>query len=229
MSSFTDHVEQALQVPLALSEGQCGGSYYEATLLLSGIMSGLAASVWSGDGIDRRRLAELWARYADPTLLPLRVSLPLLVGALVTQGKSPEAQALREARRETFGPGNQSRVITGPEADAEESEVQCLCPSLSLTLIREFSYPNVFYRHLRSYLIHQYRLGRAATAWPMARRDAGVSYSNVLDRSTPPRSYRQIHFRAQWLAGVIRSVATAGEVDILSGPHPHPSTWWVDG
>jgi len=66
--TLTNEVERKLKVAEALAEGQCGGSYADGCILLSCIISGIAADLWSGKGIDPKRFIEVWARYADESL-----------------------------------------------------------------------------------------------------------------------------------------------------------------
>lgn len=223
-ASLRNTVDRKLAVAITLSEGGCGGSYYEATLLLSSIVSGIAADVWPGEGIDRKRFVELWVRYANPALDAVRISVPLLVTALDEQGKQAEVAELHMARPVAYAPGHSTQVVVGTEVDASEAEVLAICPGLAVREVREFAYPNAFYRHVRSTLVHEYHLGELASARPMAPREAGVSYVNI---TTPP--YRQIHFRIPWLAEVIRSIAARAESVVLSGPQEVPPAWWIEG
>lgn len=222
-ASLGSTVDRKLAVAITLSEGGCGGSYYEATLLLSSIVSGIAADVWPGEGIDRKRFVELWVRYVNPALDALRISVPLLVTALDEQGKQVEAAALRKARPVAYTPGYSARVVVGSEVDATEAEVLATCPGLAVREVREFVYPNAFYRHVRSTLVHEYHLGESASARPMTPKEAGVSYVNIV---TPP--HRQIHFHIPWLGEVIRSIAASVEPVIRSGPQAVPQAWWIE-
>jgi len=72
--SLGNTVDRKLAVAITLSEGGGGGSYYEATLLLSSTVSGIAADVWPGEGIDRKRFVQLWVRYVHPDLDAVRIS-----------------------------------------------------------------------------------------------------------------------------------------------------------
>lgn len=223
-ASLRDTVDRKLAIAITLNEGGCGGSYYEATLLLSSIVSGIAADVWPGEGIDRKRFIELWVRYADPALDAVRISVPLLVTALNEQGKQAEAAAFGMARPVAYALGQSTRVVVGTEVDASEAEVLAICPGLAVRELRGFAYPNAFYRHVRSTLVHEYHLGESASAQPMTPREAGVSYVNII---TSP--YRQIHFHIPWLGEVIRSIAASVEPVILSGPQAVPQAWWIEG
>jgi hypothetical protein len=61
-----------------------------------------------------------------------------------------------------------------------EAEIQAICPTLSIKDIRDRSYPAVFYKHVRSTLVHEYHLDDRSSAVPMTARPAAVSYVNVM-------------------------------------------------
>lgn len=229
VTSIPAVVERRLGVALALAKGQCGGSYSDACILISSIVSGIAADLWPGPSIDRRRFIEAWAQYADPTLSPLLVSTPLLAESLRQAGRSAEAEVLEALRPLAFGPGHRSRVVIGPDVDMSEQEILTACPGLTLHMVRAQSYPAVFYSHVRSALVHEYHLGDAATTWPMTERESGVSYANVVDSRSPSRQYRQIHYHIPWLADMVQSIARSAESSIASAPLPPPLRWWGDG
>jgi hypothetical protein len=66
---------------------KCGGSYPDAILILSSVISGIASHLWPGkDRIDNVRFVELWARGADPCLAPNKVSILLLAQDLANRG-----------------------------------------------------------------------------------------------------------------------------------------------
>jgi len=96
-----------------LDQGQCNGSYPDACVLLSALISGIAADLWPGEGFDRRRFVELWARFADPKLQPTRISVPLLRRSFQDAGRLADVTALEEARPEMFGLGNSCLVLVG--------------------------------------------------------------------------------------------------------------------
>lgn len=114
------------------------------------------------------------------------------------------------------------------EVDADEAEALTLCPKLTHRDVRAFSYPNVFYEHVRSSIVHEYHLGGHASAWPMTSNEAWISYVNIMDSSSL-HTYRQIHFHIEWLVELIRSIARQAENDVLSGPRQAPRSWWVAG
>jgi hypothetical protein len=55
--SATHHawVQERIAFAKRLNEGECGGHYGDAMLILSAVLSGLAADQWPGKWKDRRR------------------------------------------------------------------------------------------------------------------------------------------------------------------------------
>src|SRR5215204_1868901 len=104
-----DVIAYAMQkVALAkhLNEGECGGYYGDGILILSALLSGLAADLWPGKGKDRNRFVEIWARYADPKLKPNRISVPRLLAALGEEEEHELKQKVRNTNPEAFPPEN---------------------------------------------------------------------------------------------------------------------------
>lgn len=215
-----------LETVTRLAQGEAGGSYIDAYLLASATLSGLASHAWPGDGQDQKRFTEAWARFAGANLSPNRVSLPLLVRHLWEKGRGAEASALEGLRPQMFGLGYDCRVLTGDDVDLEDHLVRQACPQLTLREIRQFCYPVLFYREVRSYAVHEYQLGEQSTGWPMTREQAGVSYANMLNDQGG--SVRQVHFHVPWLVELILSVAHGLDSALLQGPLIPPATWWRD-
>lgn len=228
------YVGRKLGVASALAASGCGGSYAEACLIVSGVISAIAAYVWPGERIDRARFAEAWVRFAAPTHPEInRVSMPLLIHALYAD-READALALRGSRPGMFGRDYSDRVLIGEDVDAYEAEVLATCPSLERRFVRRHSYPSVFYSHVRSQLVHEYELGHAATAYPMTTRsDPRVSYSNTLrgmwvDGVNLDASTREIHFHIEWLVGLAGAMARAVDEQAKHGNAPRPTAWWLD-
>jgi hypothetical protein len=218
---FRQCVEHKISVAQKLGEGGCGGDYSDACILIAVIVSGISADLWPAPGADRLRFIEAWVRYAASDKNSLRISVPLLRQWLLKTGRRPEAAALEEKRPHMFGAGNEARVLVGADVDLTEQEVTQTCPQLTIEEIREWSYPAVFYAHVRSSLIHEYHLGDTSSGWPMTERpDATVSYVN------PLRKARLVHFHLPWLIEVVRSIAVAAEAVLSQRPLPVPQPWW---
>jgi hypothetical protein len=222
-----------------LAARECGGNYDDAILILSSVMSALAASLWPGSRIDRQRTVELWIRYAAPHLKTTRVSVPLLAEYLRDTNDRAPIASLANARPEAFRdfPDNvDTLVIEGDDVDMEESEIQTTCPTIAVTTIREYSYPNLFYREVRSPYVHEYSPGERASRYPGGHRTTAViSYLNSLPATNTPDakgrrpSFRKIHFNVDWLANMIDSIGERVVYDWSAGKQPPPPKWWVDG
>ncbi len=229
-SLWSEFVERKIGTALMLDKGECNGSYSDACVLLSSLLSGIAAELWPGKGIDRCRFVELWARFADPKLQPALISVPLLRRHFHETGRSDDASILEATRPEMFDLGNGCLILLGSQVDMTEGDVLALPLPAASKKLRSFSYPAIFYSHVRSSLTHEYKLSDDAASHYMTRQKANVSYVNRSDPEASELSRRLIHFHMVWLAEVARSIASnvAGHVDnyeIL----PRPKQWWVNG
>jgi len=217
-------VEDKRGIAARLAQGEAGGSYPEAVILLCAALSALSAELWPGRGIDRLRFVESLVRLGSHSALCRTVSVPLLTQSLEARGMAAEANQLRQA----FGLSNTARVLTGSEIDKPEAEVLAACPSLSLADARRFSYANLLYQEVRTSYARECRPGDTAGSWPMTMApDQQVSYINRLAEATM-RVQRLIHFHVEWLGDL--AVALAASVDgSRMVPHPMPGLWWADG
>jgi len=229
MMAWAEYISGKVDVAVALDSGQCGGSYSDACVLISAIISGVAAELWPGDGIDRRRFAQTWAHDVDVSLDPTLVSLPLLTQWLRKEDREAEAHALEGTRPRMFGLGYGTRLLHGSDIDVPESVVQSVVPCVALRDIRRFTYPLVFYHHVRSNLVHEYKLSDDASSHAHTRLEACVSYVNMYDDKSPSFSRRLIHFHMSWLADITRSIAKSAEAEISKRQQrPRPKVWWAD-
>ena len=184
--SLRDWIDQKIEIALALSRGECGGSYAEAILILSAAISALAAEVWQGKDIDRKRFVEIIKDHCDPTLNPLRISIPLLIGHLDETDMLTEAELLQKQ----FLNFQKTRVITAAETDKSEQEIRQVCPQYNLQGDPKFSYANLLYEEVRSSYVHEYHSGAKADPWPHGSAlGKGISYGNW---AKDP--HRHIHF-----------------------------------
>jgi len=221
-----DWVTEKCEIASALARGEAGGSYSEATILVSAVLSALSAEVWPGRGQDRARFIELLVRLGTPPDFLKTISVPLLVRYLELSPSKASAVQLTKA----FLAFSLTRVITGPEVDKMESELMSICPVLSSKTIRKFSYACLLYEEVRSSYVHEYKLGDKAHFWPVTmHEDHSVSYENHLLAAGIPETGRLIHFHIAWLAKL--AVDLASSVDALSGTLPRqvPTSWWIDG
>lgn len=212
-----------IDLALRLENGECGGSYAEATLILSSLLSGLASDLWPGKGKDRVRFIELWVRYSDASLNPMLVSSPVLLEHLEAQHNWPLGDRIRVAYPHVFSPRGipDTLVVTGISTDRPGVEIERLLPELSRKEIRSFTYPALFYKHFRSGYAHEYRVGPAADAQIMSATRGPITYSNWSERP-----HRRINFAIEWLAAISRSIASNVAADWENRPLPQPNIWW---
>jgi hypothetical protein len=208
-----------------VGEGACGGSYGDAVLILSAILSSLAAGLWPGEGKDRRRFVEIWAAYSAPDLKPNLISVPRLLASLEKEGHHDLVKKVRSTHPRAFTPYKiDTLVVTGEDVDKTEDKLVALVPELDAWQLRKFSYGDVFYRNVRSGYIHLYRLKEYAREYSMADKTGSISYVNV--NNLP---YRPIYFPISWVADLVESVLTRVTSSGGKQPLPNPQSWWVDG
>lgn len=225
---WLDYVEERIATATALDAGERGGLYSDACILISAIISGIAAELWPGKGIDRVRFVQLWTVYAEKKLEPNLISVPLLTQDLRNRGKDETAQRIESLRPHMFGLGYGSVVLRSVDVDIPESELLMAVPELTPKDIRPFSYAPVFYTHVRSNLVHEWKLSRHASSQPATRLPADISYVNRSDPASLSLSRRMIHFHIEWLAKLVRSLATNTAPLIESYQTlTVPKTWWV--
>ena len=225
MSHLQTFTEAKVGVAAALHAGLGGATYGDAILVISSLLSAIAAQLWPGDGIDRKRFVELWQVYSDPSLSPTQISLPFLIASLRKDEDNVAVQALEQQNRAAFCgyPEIDTLVIEGPTVDLSERQVHTLAPHLSCKDIRCYSYPAVFYRDVRSPYVHEFSPGPHSSAYSMSRNEDVVSYVNESPGG------RTIHFGMGFLTAVVRSIAASAETDFARAPLPHPASWWVNG
>src|SRR5438874_11300841 len=90
---FQRYVKHKLDMAGRLGSGECGGEYSDACVLISALLSGIAADLFPGTGMDRRRFVETWVRYARPDLGASNISVPLLARRLRRKGEDTRATA----------------------------------------------------------------------------------------------------------------------------------------
>lgn len=219
--SRQDWVDTKVATALHLANGKCGGSYAEGVIILSAVISAIAAEAWPGRFMDKKRFVELVNTYCTDDIKPTQVSIPLLIGFLREKEKYGEADVIRK----NFMNYQKTRVLTSEDVDHSETEVLSICPGLSLGEIRRFSYSSVFYDEVRSGFVHEYRPGKKADSYPIASaQDDQISYGNWVDDPD-----RHIYFPMQWVINIAKSVAKTADSNADQFPLGQPQKWWVEG
>jgi hypothetical protein len=201
--SRRDWVAKKKDIALCLAAGECGATYAEGVIILSAVISAMAAEAWPGSGIDKRRFVEIVKDYCDATLNPTRISVPLLIGHLRDNHQTTEVDVLRT----NFMDYSDDRVLTGNDVDRTEAVILSVCPSLRHKEIRRFAYASVFYEEVRSSYVHEYRSGKKADSMTFASPGGDeISYGNWMNDPD-----RHIYFPINWIARVAESVAAVAD------------------
>jgi len=194
-------------------------------LILSAILSSLAAGLWPGEGKDRLRFVEIWATYSPPDLKPNLISVPRLLSSLEKEGQHDLVKKVRSTHPQAFPPYKlDTLVVTSEDVDKPEDELVALVPELDTWQLRKFSYGDVFYRNVRSGYTHLYRPKEYARDYSMADETKSVRYVNVNNLA-----YRPIYFPIAWVADLVESVLTRVTTSGSKQPLPDPQSWWVNG
>ena len=219
---YLQSVIHKIGIAKKLNAGEIGGSYSEALLIISSILSATASIIWPGDRIDRRRFVELLVTHNTTDYNLSKVSIPLLSKSNILT-KEQENIIFEEYRKKSH-----SIIITGEDIDMDEHIVTTLCPDIELKIIREFSYANIFYKELRSSIVHEYHVSDYASDYPQTKRNTFVSYNNHLEYP-----FRRICFHFNPLKVVTESIAynVAELVEQIrnSSPEETSRAWWLDG
>lgn len=224
---FQTWVQGRITLAKRLDWGECGGSYGDAMLILSALLSGQAADIWPGKNKDRRRFVEIWATLSNKALTPNLISVPLLIGYLEKNGKPDLVKKVKDTNSHALAL-DETMVVTGKQVDLPEEDLMKLDPRLTAKCLRRFSYGSVFYEHVRSGYTHEYHTTDSASSRPQAREPAPISYVNVLRRSDY-KTHRRIHFDVGWVAEVVESISTSAVVSGLKQSLADPTKWWIDG
>jgi len=216
-------IENRINLARKLYNGECGGGYSDATIILVSVVSGIASRTWPGRSKDRKRFNEVLVRFCPDGLHLTRISIPLLIQDL-NNGNASLATLLSEA----FDHYCPSRVITGNDIDKGEVEILRVVPNLSIRKIRDYSYANLLYQEVRSGLVHEYRPTQKASIYPMTTESKDISYVNTLERHSG-MTYRSICFEYDWIEKVVTSLQDSVDLLWKNAPRPDPSFWWVEG
>ena len=222
---MNEWVRRKLRLAEGLANGECGGGYDDAFLVLSSVMSAVAAALWpKKEHTDRMRFVELWARYAAPELHPNLISLPLLIQGL-REKDNDAAEELRRLREEflEFAEELDDLVVTGGLVDVPENEVLAVTRGAA-SVVRQYSYGNLYYRYYRSGYVHEYTVGSHGDAVRLSEVEGAVAYESWMD---PP--HRRINFDVRWITDIARTVCTNVAADWRRRPLPLPEIWWING
>lgn len=211
------------------SEGEA-----DAEILLCCSICALAAQMWPGEGIDKKRFVQFLVQFSDASLSIRKISIPLLEKNLE---KSDFDTAIK-VRRE-FLPVRP--IVLDGGADKDEAEVMAMFPSLSRKEIRNSSRASSIYIDLRSGLVHEYQLSPHLIPYTLSDKTDIPSYVNLQDTTLEPttgsiivrgETRRYLHFPYPYIRNVSDTAAQAA-FDYWkkqnSWNQPEPQSWWAEG
>ena len=211
--------ERKIRATACLIEN-CQGTYGDVVLILSAVLSAMAAECWPGKGIDKRRFIQLLTDYDPCTML---ISIPRLRSYLISVDAHDQDALVRDNFMKDIHEG---QIIRGPDVDQKEATITTLVKiEIPLAKLREYSYASLIYKEVRSSYAHEYKIGNQADLIRMTSSESpDVSYVNMEGRTN-----RLIHFPLDMIANVTRNCASC--MDRLDGnlPREWPATWWIDG
>lgn len=214
-------------------------TYGDAILILTAVISALAAQCWPGRNIDAPRFTQLLAGYAPETLT---ISVPLLMKSFESSNKADLATKLN-GHFDRFAPWR--TIPIGHSVDLSENDVELLLGDSSFRQeIRKHSYAYLLYDELRCSYSHEFKPGPRIEVHRPTRlhREPCVSYQpyspgNPAWSEIPLEPYiNLIHFDLPWIGEVLRKCSSA--VDSIEErldknrkhlPLKLPKTWWIKG
>lgn len=206
----------------------------DAEILLCCANSALAAQMWPGEGIDKKRFVQFLVQFSDASLSLQRISIPLLANRLEAKGDLDTAIKVRR----TFLPV--MPIMLNGDVDKDEETVRMEFPSLTRKEIRSCSYASSIYVDLRSGLVHEYQLSSHLIPYTLSDRTDIPSYVNLRDTTLDPttgsiivggETRRYLHFPYQYIRKALASSAESAfrHWDTCTPwNQPEPQSWWVE-
>jgi len=209
--SMREFLQARIDLARRLASGEAGGTYADAVLVATSVLSACAALRWPGNRIDKKRFVELLVRDSPVRFCTSWVSVPALINdGLVHEADSP------------YGiPGNSCRIYTGSEIDLSIVSAKHTYPQVPLGKLKECCYASLLYTKLRCGYVHEYVPHESIThAWP-SRKPGLVSY---IRRLTDGKTITMISFDLNYLM----DLAEFHVVHIVERTQECPAKWWVD-
>lgn len=215
---YLQSVTKKLGIAKKLNNGELGASYYEALLIISGVLSATSRILWPGENFDKKKFVELLIKYNHTENDFSTVSIPILNESKFLTKEQDEI-LLKDYNQKSF-----SQVFIGSEIDLPENAIVSLCPDINLKKLREYSYGSLFYKYVRSSIVHEYSLSEFASSYPMTTRSDFVSYINNIEYP-----FRRICYHFENLFEVVNNIALEVSLIIENTPIKEPANWWLDG
>jgi hypothetical protein len=165
----------------------------DAELIMCCAISGLAAMMWPGEGIDKFRFTQFLVKFCPPEVRIQTISLYHLI-EMRTKSNSADAQILISkffsSRREYDGKlflDNETlpvslllkTVFDASAIDQLESSIISLLPNISLKEVRASSYAAIIYSNLRNSLVHEYKVSELLASHGPMNNVSMPSYANI--------------------------------------------------
>jgi hypothetical protein len=88
-------IQNKIYIAVCLYNGNCGGTYDDAALILCSLINGIASDLWPGEKIDRKRFNELLVKYCDKECNIELVSIPILLQELESTNQIKNEKIIR--------------------------------------------------------------------------------------------------------------------------------------
>lgn len=209
-------------------------TYGDAILILTAVVSALAAQCWPGKarGNDRGRFTQLLVDHTPETRT---ISVPLLMKHFESSKRADLAKKLEGHFNRCVPWGT---IPLGHEVDLSEKDVEHLlgCSSCR-SEVRKHSYAHLLYEELRCSYSHEFKPGpRIEVHRPTKLHlEPCVSYQpyspgNPAWSEIPLEPYiNLIHFDLPWIGEVLRKCSSAVDKAAKRLPRKPPKGWWIDG
>jgi hypothetical protein len=200
----------------------------DAEIILCCALSGLAAILWPGTGIDRQRFIQMLVDFdfSQPSANLRQISIPVLASQLRDEGDVSSAINLKAK----FFPGHPSEFFDPKVVDQDEATVSAVSNSLSLKTIRRASYASIIYTDLRCALVHEYNLSENMTSFNLFDIHNAPSYLHM--NFEDGRTRMLLHLPFGYLVDALTNITEALFAywrTSSSLEKPRPLSWWADG
>lgn len=216
---FLAYTNKKIEIAQKLYNGELGGSYSEAILILSSVLSAISRIIYPGKNEDKLKVVEILIRNNLTGYDFSYISLKLLSEDKNVNGDSYN-NLVRELKDISF-----NNVTHFDKIDQKEHIVsKVICPDLDTKVIRKYSYANIFYEYIRSYLVHEYRLAKEVTTRKLTSEKTFVSYNpSVLE------PYLKMHFHFEAIKEIVKSLSYEVGSKFSQYPLLPPAQWWLKG
>lgn len=187
-----------------------GGTYADAILITTAVLSACASHRWPGKHGDRKRFVEMLVRHSTWYRTEW-VSVPALINSgFIDEGDTPYGE-----------PGKSCRIYCDDEIDLSFEDARRMYPHVPLKALVAHCYASLIYEWLRCGYAHEYVPHENITHVPASRRQARVSY---IGRSVDGKTQRMVSFHLDYLVSLAKH-----HVSILPDEKcERPLKWWIE-